>query len=153
MPKQRDFYHISLKAILRNTQGKVLVLKAVKNGTLAGFYDLPGGRIDEDEFAVPLPEIIRREILEETGAKAMHLNEIPVTVGRHCIKKEHTHSEKDTRVFYVFFEAQIKEDDITISDEHEAFEWIDLKAVEVEKYFTSGILEGIKMYLLKNNGK
>lgn len=147
MPKQRDFYHVSLKAILKNKDGEVLVLKADSNGTFAGFYDLPGGRIDEDEFAVPLPEILKREIIEEIGEAEISINEIPVGVGRHCIKKEHTESGKDTHVFYVLYEVQLETGNVNISNEHEAFEWIDLNKIELEKYFTSGLLDGVKMYL------
>ena len=37
MPKQ-DFYHVSLKAILKNAQGGVLILKADSQGTFAGSF-------------------------------------------------------------------------------------------------------------------
>lgn len=147
MSKQRDFYHISLKAILKNKNGEALILKADSNGTLAGFYDLPGGRIDEDEFATPLPEILKREIIEEIGEADFEINETPVAVGRHCIKKEHANSEKDVHVFYVFYEVQLETGNVNISDEHEGFEWVDLKKIELKRYFTTAMLEGIKMYL------
>lgn len=147
MAKKRDFYHVSLKAILKNKDGKSLILKADGNGTFAGFYDLPGGRIDEDEFAVALPEILKREIIEELGEVEISISEIPVGVGRHCIKKEHANSDKDIHVFYVFYEVELKTGNVSISDEHEGFEWVDLNDIELEKYFTSGILEGMKMHL------
>ena len=67
MLKQRDFYHVSLKAILKNKAGEILILKARQQGTFSGFYDLPGGRIDEDEFSKSLLEILKREISEESG--------------------------------------------------------------------------------------
>ena len=147
MPKQRDFYHVSLKAILKNADGNILILKADNQGTFAGFYDLPGGRIDEDEFSVPLIEVLKREIAEEIGNADMKIKETPVAVSRHCIKKEHTSLGKDIHVLYVFYEANVDEANIKISNEHEGFEWVDLGKIELEKYFTSGILEGIKMYL------
>jgi 8-oxo-dGTP diphosphatase len=146
---KRDFYNVSLKAILKNAEGKVLILKADSVGTFAGFYDLPGGRIDEDEFSVPLVEILKREIAEETGIDGMQINDVPVAVGRHCIKADEASDFKDIHIFYVFYEVQIKSNDVAISDEHEGFEWVDLKSIELEKYFISGILEGIRMYLKK----
>jgi 8-oxo-dGTP pyrophosphatase MutT (NUDIX family) len=149
MSKPRDFYQISLKAILRNTKGQVLILKALGHGTFAGFYDLPGGRIDEDEFSTSLAEVLKREVIEETGLTNFEINENPVAVGRHCIKKEHAKSEKDIHVLYVFYEVDLKEYAVKISAEHEGFEWIDLESADLEKYFTSGILDGLKMYLLK----
>ena len=60
-----DFYQVSLKAILKNVEGSVLVLKADFEGPLSGYYDLPGGRIDESEFDIPLLDILKREIREE----------------------------------------------------------------------------------------
>lgn len=148
MSKQ-DYYHVSLKAILKNAEGKILALKAVEDGSLGGFYDLPGGRMDEDEFATPFAEILEREIREEVGDVKFSVEDAPVALGRHLIPKENIRQEKDIHVLLVFFEAEYVEGDIKISDEHIGFEWIDLRTAELEKYFTSGILEGIRMYLKK----
>ena len=53
---------VSLKLILKNAEGKVLALEAQGNGPMADYYDLPGGRIDEDEIEVPFTKIFEREI-------------------------------------------------------------------------------------------
>lgn len=52
-------------AILVNTQGLILLGKR-KNGYKAGFFGLPGGRVEINE---PLIESAQREIEEETGIK------------------------------------------------------------------------------------
>lgn len=136
---------------MKNKDGEVLILKADSNGTFAGFYDLPGGRIDEDEFSMPLLEILKREIVEETGIEDVTIEKVPVAVGRHCISaKKFPKLEKDIHVLYVFYEAHIDSGKIEISGEHEGFEWVDLENIELESYFTSGILEGVKMYMEKN---
>ena len=49
---KRDWYQVSLKLILKNKKGEVLVLKTLETGNFAGYHDLPGGRIDTDEFVV-----------------------------------------------------------------------------------------------------
>jgi hypothetical protein len=54
-----DFYNLSLKAILKNSRNEILGLQAVNNGSLAGFFDLPGGRITVDEFHTPLTRACR----------------------------------------------------------------------------------------------
>jgi len=77
MKKEREFYHISLKLILKNDAGEILALKDKEGGTLAGLYDLPGGRIDTDEFKTPFPEIIQRETQEEIGDVDIKLNPAP----------------------------------------------------------------------------
>ena len=42
MAKENDFYQVSLKAILKNEKGEVLVLGGLDGGSFEGFYDLPG---------------------------------------------------------------------------------------------------------------
>jgi 8-oxo-dGTP pyrophosphatase MutT (NUDIX family) len=85
MKKERDFYQISLKLLLKNNNGEVLALKSVDNGSYAGYYELPGGRIDTDEFAIDFIDILNREALEEIGNSDFKINPKPVAVGRHLI--------------------------------------------------------------------
>ena len=139
---QKDFYQISLKVILKNDKNEILILKDLEKSSFAGFYDLPGGRIDENEFSTSFPEIINREIKEECGDIKILLNETPVATGRHLIPKE-----KEIHVLYLFFEAKLLEGEITISDEHQKYKWIKLDEINPEEIFKSGILEGINMYI------
>lgn len=147
MNKIHDFYQVSLKVLLKNKKGEFLLLKARAQDTYGGFYDLPGGRIDVDEFSVSFSEIIKRELAEELGEVKYELNPKPVAIGRHLISAEHTRSNKDTHVFYAFFEAQYKGGDIKVSEEHEEYKWVDLTKVDRAKYLKSGNLEGVEMYL------
>ena len=149
MKKQRDFYQISLKLLLKNEKGEVLILKAVDNGSFAGFYDFPGGRIDTDEFEMPFLEIINREAIEEIGSDvSFEVKPRPVSIGRHLIPESMNSSCRDIKVMYIFFEGEYKSVKIKISEEHIGYEWIDIKKENPEKYFKSGILEAIKIYLL-----
>ncbi len=50
MLNKRDFYMVSLKVFLKNNKGEVLILKSLMGGSYEGFYDLPGGRINIDEY-------------------------------------------------------------------------------------------------------
>ncbi len=146
----REFYHVSLKAIVKNSEGKVLILKAAEVGTFSGYYDFPGGRIDKDEFKTPMIDILQREVLEEVGDVEVSINPVPVGVGRHLIFSKFTATkEKDIPVLYLFFEASYIKGDAIISSEHSGIEWVDLENIDLEKYFTSGILEAVKMYLKK----
>lgn len=146
MAKQRGIYQVSLKLLLKNNNGEVLALKAVDNGSYTGYYDLPGGRIDADEFRVDFAEIIEREVKEEIGNIEVKVNSKPVGVGRHLIPANMTSSGKDIQVLYLFFEAEYLNGDINISNEHTNFKWLSLKDIKLDEYFTSGILEGVRMY-------
>ncbi len=133
-------YQISLKAILRRDDGRILGLNGKIGRSFEGFYDLPGGRIEDAEFALPLDNILRRELREELGPEiAFTVSDQPVALGRHW-------SREGIPVFYVFFEALIDNPDIipVVSHEHEGWAWLDLSAQPLEKLFVSGILEGVK---------
>lgn len=141
-----DSYQISLKALLRNDHGQILALKAQSGETFEGFYDLPGGRIDVTEFTVPYTDILEREIKEEAGPISFIVHPRPVAIGRHLITAKPGLREEVIHIMYVFFEADYNGGDITISDEHADYKWLDIEEIELEKFFTSGILDGIRMY-------
>ena len=143
-----DFYQVSLKAILKNVEGSVLVLKADFEGPLSGYYDLPGGRIDESEFEIPLLDILKSEIREEIRIDNVAVHEVPVAVGRHRIPKDIADTEKDLHLLYLFFEGELSDGDIRISDEHTGFEWVHITPENVGTYFTSGLLEGMRTYMV-----
>ena len=149
MKKEKDFYQVSLKLLLKNKKGEILALKGIDNGSYAGYYELPGGRIDTDEFRIDFIEILKREALEEMGNSDFKINPKPVAIGRHLVPASMTSLHKDTHILIVFFEAEYFGGDIKISDEHLDHKWFNLKEIDLEKYFKSGILEGIKMYLGK----
>lgn len=139
---EKDFYHVSLKAILRDSEGRVLAMKCVPQSSKAGYYEFPGGRIDEDEFRTPLTNVLARELAEELGPTAKFLiHPKPVAVGRHLLPKTGIH------VLMLFFEVDFLGGEVAISDEHDGMTWLDLPAIQTEQYFTSGDREGIEMYL------
>ncbi|MFA6524837.1 MAG: NUDIX domain-containing protein [Patescibacteria group bacterium] len=148
MPR-RDYYHVSLKLILKNNKDEVLVLGSDPKGSLLGKYDLPGGRIDESEFAVPYEQIIRREVAEEIGDIDVTINPRPVAIGRHLIPAGMTSENKEIHIMYIFFEARMISGDIKLSSEHNGYKWINLDENDPTELFTSGILDGINMYLNK----
>lgn len=143
----KALYQVSLKAFLKNKKGKVLILGANVGGSFAGFFDLPGGRIHREEFSVPLTTVLQREINEEIGNSDFTLNPFPVGFGRHLLPGKFEHLEHDVQVLYLFFEGTIRSNDIKISHEHSSVEWVDLQSIDVNKYFTSGIREGVEMYM------
>jgi 8-oxo-dGTP diphosphatase len=141
MSDEKDLYNVSLKLLLKNEKGEVLALKADPNGTLAGFYDLPGGRINKDEFYTPMMDILMREVHEEIGDVNVTISPKPIGVGRHIVQKD-----PEIHIFIVLFEAQITGGEIIISSEHSGKVWVDLLKEDPKKYFTSGHLQAIEMY-------
>lgn len=142
----KDFYQVSLKIFLKNKKGQVLILKAADDGIYKGFYDLPGGRINLDEFEAPFEKIIRREIKEEIGDLDFDLSLRPVALGRSFNSRNESPLGGPVHLLNIFFEAQYKSGEIKISDEHLGFRWEKLREQNLEKIFTSPILQGAKMY-------
>jgi len=137
-----DLYQVSVKAIIRREDGRVLGLNGRVGGAFEGFYDIPGGRIEESEFAVPFHVVIQREVAEELGPNIrFRLSDAPVAVGRH-------QSKQGQRVLYVFFEGVIDTADVAleVSHEHVGWAWLDVSTASLEKLFVSGILEGMKQW-------
>lgn len=137
-----DLYQVSVKAIIRREDGRVLGLNGRVGGSFEGFYDIPGGRIEESEFTIPLHDIIQREVAEELGPDIrFRVSDGPVAVGRH-------QNKQGQHVLYVFFEGVIDTADVAleVSHEHEGWAWLDVSTVPLEKLFVSGILEGMKQW-------
>lgn len=148
MPKQRDRYQVSLKALIANELGEILALNAVPTGSFAGYFDLPGGRVDVGEFSTPFIEVLRREIREELGDIVVDISETPVAVGRHLIAAESDKGDGESiHLLYLFFEARYQGGVIRASKEHAGFRWLDLRKHKLPDLFKSGLLEGVSMYL------
>lgn len=137
-------FEVSLKAIIKNDKGEVLIMQ--DNGKFKGFYDFPGGRIQEGEENLELTSVLAREIVEETGDIKIKISKKPAAVGRHSI--ERTDGNK-IFLIWIFFEAEFLGGEIIISDEHDGYKWVKLDEIELEKYFVLGSLDGIRNYLGK----
>jgi len=63
-----DKFHLGIKAIIRNSEGKILLLKTnlkkLKGYAGEPYWDIPGGRIHKSSS---VKETLRREVEEETG--------------------------------------------------------------------------------------
>jgi 8-oxo-dGTP pyrophosphatase MutT (NUDIX family) len=132
---------IGLKLILKNKQGKILILKTSKDSSLKGFYDLPGGRIIKKEIELPFIKTLQREIREEIGPDVFYkINETPVAISRH----EKLDKEK---VLCIFFEGKFKKGKIVLSDEHIGYDWVRITKTNYKKYFIKGTREAMTHYL------
>ncbi len=143
-------YNISLKCFLKNNKWEILILKTTDHSSFLGTYDFPGGRIDESEFEVDYIDILKREILEETGIKDVKIENKVVAIARHKVFAHlRKHSDEDNYIFYIFYEWFLTYDECVISDEHIDFKWVKLEDIVLEDYFMSWYLEGARMYLNK----
>lgn len=120
-----DCFHLGIKALVRNDQGRVLLLEvnpAQLSGDRKSYWDLPGGRIQKGHTVL---DTLQREVEEETGIKAIHdarqigmvLSNIRIPVG-----------DDSVGLILSIYECRIpKNAKIIISDEHVSFDWFSLE--------------------------
>ena len=107
-------YQVATKALLFDG-GKILTLV-----TPDGYMDFPGGRVDESEVDLSWQEALQREMIEELGDR------VTCTIGNYAFvsKRVWHHDGKRTNVAAIYFMANYTGGEITLSDEHRAYEWL-----------------------------
>lgn len=121
MPNE-DRFHLGIKALIRNTEGKVLLLKvnvrALRKYNGEAYWDIPGGRIQVGDS---IESALRREIHEETG-----LTEV-VTFSFFTASLANIRIPLDKETVGLVLFTYLCEIDgsqpITISDEHTESRW------------------------------
>lgn len=120
-----DKLFVATKAFIVHNS-KVLVLREsskYSDGTHAGKYDLPGGRLKPGEA---WSDGLKREILEETGLQIEIGVPIAVSEWRPVVKGE------QWQIVAIFFECKTDSPAIKLSDDHDDFLWIDVQ--DYDKY-------------------
>lgn len=150
MPTVADnqWFQVSLKLLLQNEAGETLILKCPDDSSLAGFYDLPGGRIAATEKELPFADIIKRETTEELGAD-FHFelkSTKPIAIGRHHYPSKTL--QQEVYLFWVLFDAYYRAGEINLSAEHQSYRWVKLTTANLKQYFKRGPLDLMKNYLL-----
>lgn len=122
---------IATKALIVR-DGKVLVVREsgqYKDGTNAGRFDVIGGRMEPGQS---FEDNLRREVREETGLK--------VVVGRPFFVNEAypVVRGEQWQVVRIFFECEAPEGEVKLSEDHDAFAWID-----PQSYKEAGLIENL----------
>ncbi len=116
---------VGVKVLLRNPEGKFLLIR--RSGEKYSFvkWDIPGGRIDKGSS---LHDNLVREVTEETG---LSMTSKPRAIAAQDIFP----SDKDIHVVRITY-VGTTEGDPKLSEEHTEYRWItfaELKALKVEE--------------------
>jgi 8-oxo-dGTP diphosphatase len=102
------------KAIIFNTEGKLLLLRRSEKLNRAGGWDFPGGGVEYGED--PL-KAIEREIGEETGLTVHDIRTI------HAASYPITKPDQDFIVM-IGYKAKTKDEKVHLSWEHSEYKWV-----------------------------
>lgn len=123
-------------------QGKILIVREstkYNNGTNAGKYDVPGGRVKPGQ---KFDQSLKREIKEETN--------LEVEIGQPFFANEWRPKVKGEQwqIVGVFFACQAKTNKVTLSQDHDDYQWIEPK--DYQKYnLIENLIPAFKAYLNK----
>lgn len=114
-----DLFYLGLKALIRNVNGEILLLKrSTAYSDNYNSWGFPGGRIQKGET---LENALIREVEEETGITDLEIiNEFGFTMTPHRLKQGH----EDFGVMLVIYECKTNNTkELTLSPEHDQFTW------------------------------
>jgi 8-oxo-dGTP diphosphatase len=104
-------YSLSVKAVIRQADGRLLLLKRSPNCKInVGKWDLPGGKVERGES---FDQALIREVLEETGLE-ISLQRVVGTAEREL---------PEWKVVYLILEGHIVSGDLKLSAEHSEYRW------------------------------
>lgn len=142
-----DLFHLGIKAIIRDTNGKILLLRT-NSKTLKGYkgepyWDIPGGRIHKEST---IEETLKREVEEETGITSIKKfvpfsmvlsNNIRIPIG-----------DDTVGLILASYVCEVDDvGDIKLSDEHTKYGWFSSKearkllAIKYPKEFVKKLSE------------
>ncbi len=134
---KHGFFQITQKLFLRDGE-KFLVLRDKKSG----YGDLPGGRMDQNEFYEDWMKSIEREIREELGEDvSITVDQKPFLIHKHRV------NEGNHPCIILGYHAKLLKGNIRMSDEHDFMEWVNVKNYNPSPLFTEYMLEAVQVYL------
>ncbi|MDF3820703.1 NUDIX domain-containing protein [Leptospira sp. 96542] len=136
---KHGLFQITQKLFLR--KGNMLL---VMRDRKSGHGDLPGGRMNEDEFFENWMDSIQREILEELGSNVkISVNSEPLFVHKHRVE------DGNLPCIIIGYSAELLAGEITLSDEHDFMDWVDVRSYDPSSLFSEYMLDAVNLYLKK----
>ncbi|EMJ58252.1 NUDIX domain protein [Leptospira interrogans serovar Valbuzzi str. Duyster] len=134
---KHGFFQITQKLFLRKGD-EFLILRDRKSG----LGDLPGGRMNENEFFEDWSLSMQREIEEELGSQVqIRVSTKPLFIHKHKV------NEGNFPCIIIAYHADYLGGDIILSDEHDYISWEKVQTYEPSPLFTEYMLDAVNLYL------
>ena len=136
-----DVDKIVVGAVIRNSCGKILLVKRKINDFMGGIYEIPGGNSEQGEN---ICDTLIREVKEETNLNV-------TGIGSYINYFDYTSDEgKKCRQFN--FVVDVNPGKIILT-EHDYFKWVDYDDICSEKLISKEVKECILIYLYNSSLK
>lgn len=138
--ENKDTYFVAVKAFILDEEGNILITK-----DRFGDWDMPGGRLREEDFNTPLEEVLARKIREELGESVTYELGSPAVFMRH--ERDEVMSDgsrQKRRIFAIGYGVKFKGGEIKLGANHAAYEWVPLGSFDPAARFTGGWLRGLQ---------
>ena len=132
--KEHQVFYVGQKAFIEK-DGQVLILNDPTEG-----LDFPGGRIQIDE--IDWAESLKREVREETSLE-IDVG-APFATWSHIFPAHHRHVGK--KIFLVGYRCTYLSGNITLSDEHDSFQWVTRKNYQEVAFDRSNYFDALATY-------
>ncbi len=138
--ENKDLYFVAVKIFLLDDTNRLLIIK-----DRFGEWDIPGGRLRENDFEIPLEAVAERKIKEELGEAVRYELDAPTIFMRHERDEILSFGQREKRrIFAVGYTARYLGGGPKLGQNHEKYEWVPISTFVPEDYFTGGWLQGIK---------
>lgn len=118
-------FGIAVKCVVFFDKKALLLSKTqneMKDDYLNSCWDLPGGRVNYKESS---DSALLREVYEETG---LQIEDICVISTSTIVRKDGLH------LLILLYRANAKSNNVTLSEEHHAYKWIDSNTLEKNSF-------------------
>jgi ADP-ribose pyrophosphatase YjhB (NUDIX family) len=136
------YFQVAAKAIVKKGDEILLLF------TNDGYFDFPGGRMDESEVELSLHEVLSRELAEELGTNfKFEIKNIAFVA-----KRKYHKQNKMSRIIAVFFEVNFLDGEIVLSDEHLSSKWISPEEIlsNPDKFISEDEFEQYSAYVKRS---
>lgn len=120
-------FNVGLKAVVLNAKNEMLLLQRSADNTVAGKWDIPGGRMS---FGESLDEALKREVKEESG---LDVERIGAVLNVCTFLRD---VDAKNQIVRITFAVRAAEGLVTVSDEHQAHGWVALERVSEYDLFS-----------------
>ncbi len=120
---QENKFRIAVRGMIKRQDKYLLLERAKPSRGEMGYWELPGGGLD---FGESPQQALVRELEEETG--------LSISV-KHPLCVWHHMRGENTQIIGMTFLCQANNDDVVLSDEHIAYEWLSLDEIKQKKIF------------------